>query len=343
MSKNIDSISEFLLHAGTDYRVFDMGRGIREIPSQQFLEIENGTRPAPYPRQQHQWTGITYWNQQLSEQRYIWFLKLPLDEQGKVVDAARRHFLELVVTALAESKQDVSQSLESTSKVHDNPYIFTPTQQQLADFNALSRRACGLPTGKDFAVSKQYLDTPHLLDWQKISVQGLSDCVHFGSNADWFNWLDNFSHKYPAPVQKHLLSGLENKPIDNQLANHIAELFSPEAGDTEFNLWCLRSLAQAEIAAPRVKVVTSLLSQEHVSQDTLIVIAGRHWSLLQEERLMMFLEHAAKASNSPDFFIGLFADLAQIPDIRTQVLAAIRNPKRSERLSTAIGWLFSQS
>ena len=55
---SIDTISEFLLHAGTDYRVFDMARGIRPLDSQSFLEIENGTVPAPYPRQQHIWFGV---------------------------------------------------------------------------------------------------------------------------------------------------------------------------------------------------------------------------------------------------------------------------------------------
>ena len=33
----INTISEFLLQAGTDYRVFDMARGIRQLESQLFL------------------------------------------------------------------------------------------------------------------------------------------------------------------------------------------------------------------------------------------------------------------------------------------------------------------
>ena len=64
MLQRIASISEFLLQAGTEYRVFDFGRGIRPLAEQQFLDIENGELPAPFPRQQHMWLGIVYWNKQ---------------------------------------------------------------------------------------------------------------------------------------------------------------------------------------------------------------------------------------------------------------------------------------
>ena len=57
MSANsINSISEFLLHAGTEYQVFDLGRRLEPTDSQTFLEIENGSAYAPYPRQQ-----LEYW------------------------------------------------------------------------------------------------------------------------------------------------------------------------------------------------------------------------------------------------------------------------------------------
>ncbi|WP_164084629.1 DUF3549 family protein [Alteromonas flava] len=342
LSKSINSISEFLLHAGTDYRVFDMGRGIRTLDSQDFLDIENAQRPAPYPRQQHFWVGITYWNQQLSEQQYIWFLKLPLDEQGRVVDAARKHFLELIITALTKEKSDPQQTLDATSKVHDNPYIFTPNQQVLADFNALSRRASGLHKGKDFEPAKQYLNAPQVIDWETITVQGIADCAHFCDTDEWLIWLDNLPNKYPEMVQKHLLCALENRAIDATLAKSIFALMNQQQADSEFALWCLRALTQTTEHDLRAQAVDRLLALPEQTQDRLIVIAGRHWQTLLDSRLMQFLEHTAKLSPEPPFFVSLFADLAQLPDIRAQVLNAIRNPNRSAQLSNAIGWLFQQ-
>ena len=72
MSANsINSISEFLLHAGTEYKVFDMGRRLTQLDAQSFLDIENGSAYAPYPRQQHAWFGIVFWNKQASTQHSL--------------------------------------------------------------------------------------------------------------------------------------------------------------------------------------------------------------------------------------------------------------------------------
>jgi hypothetical protein len=99
----INTISEFLLQAGTDYRAFDMARGIRPLESPLFLDIESAIVPAPYPRQQHAWFGILFFNKQMSIEHYIWFVKLPLDEQGLVIGAARQQFLQIVVEAMGQS------------------------------------------------------------------------------------------------------------------------------------------------------------------------------------------------------------------------------------------------
>ena len=123
----INTISEFLLQAGTEYRVFDMARAIRPIEAQLFLEIESGTVPAPYPRQQHAWFGILFFNKQMSNERYIWFVKLPLDEQGLVIGAARQQFLQIVVEALG---QTLDKQNNPNNQLPENPFTFVPNQQQ---------------------------------------------------------------------------------------------------------------------------------------------------------------------------------------------------------------------
>ena len=175
MSANgINSISEFLLHAGTEYQVFDLGRRLEPTDSQTFLEIENGSAYAPYPRQQHAWFGIVFWNKNASTQHYIWFVKLPLDEQGLVVAAARNHFLEIIVEALGQS---VAEDTENAQTLPDNPYSFVPNQSQLAQFNALVKRTLSQPLSEEAQKVEAYVQAPQLVDWQQISMQSVADFV----------------------------------------------------------------------------------------------------------------------------------------------------------------------
>ena len=156
MTVGISSISEFLLEAGTEYRVIDMGRTFHLLPEQTFLEIENGKIATQYPRQQYFWCGILFWNKKLSEQHYIWFLKFPLDENGKVVNAHRDQFLGIIVEALG------AQFVESEKQhqLPDNPYQFTPSQQQIADFNATAKFLLNVEKTEQHRAAEQYLTSP---------------------------------------------------------------------------------------------------------------------------------------------------------------------------------------
>ena len=150
----INTISEFLLQAGTDYRVFDMARGIRQLESQLFLEIERATLPAPFPRQQHAWFGILFFDKKMSHERYIWFVKLPLDEQGLVIAAAQQQFLQLVIEALG---QTLDKQNSTNNQLPENPFTFVPNQQQLADFNSIGRIELDIPLSEHLALVEQYL------------------------------------------------------------------------------------------------------------------------------------------------------------------------------------------
>lgn len=344
MSEHISSLSEFLLHAGTEYRVFDMGRCIRDLEPQEFLEIENAQRVAPFPRQQHAWFGIVYWNIQLSHQQYIWFLKLPLDEQGKVVDAARQHFLELVMTALAEQTQDADK-LEKASQTQQNPYVFTPNQQQLADFNARSKIACGAAAGNDYQIARQYMGSPQVVDWQQISLQGLADCVHFATQGELLGWLEQLPTAFPQTVQQHLLCALEDRTVSASVAEAVINLIKVEQIDSQPCLWALRAIAQIDDETIRNRLITQVVSAEGLSADALTVVVGRHWQALNESNMLKLLEHAAKIEESGNsgFFASLFADVAQLPETRAAALSVLRSPDRSQTLSVAIGTLFQQN
>ncbi|MEW9797649.1 DUF3549 family protein [Alteromonas sp. CYL-A6] len=341
---SIDSISEFLLTAGTEYRVFDMGRGIYPVPAQTFLEIENAASLPPHPRQQHAWYGLVFWNKQSSSQHYIWFIKLPLDEQGLVVSAARNHFLQIIVDALGSMLQPGEEDADHKRELPDNPYSFVPPQGQLAQFNALVRKHLGQPQVQGVSDVVAYIKAPALHQWETLPVQAIHDvAVRLDEdNAVTMSVVTNFGHFAP-DFQNALMTASENTTLPDALcALYLNKLDDP----LTVSLDALRGLTSRAASASLRHALGQLLSRpDALSLDTLSVIAGRHFVQFDDALTLQFLECTARADADLGYngalFAGLFSDLVQIPALRAMVLATLRSPDRSQTLAAAIGKLFS--
>ena len=329
----ITTISEFLLEAGTDYRIIDMGRAFRVIESQAFLDIENGVVLPQYPRQQMMWLGILFWNKNLSQQQYIWFVKLPLDEQGQLVTAQRDQFLQIILEALGT---EMLQSDEEKS-LPDNPFLFTPTQQQLADFNALSKALLNLPVGDYYHNAKNYIARPDIQDWQQVALQGISDVAfHLNKDHNQTHICQKFE-QYSEAVKSSLLSSLENVAISRDLSLFLlAELEKSSPSLPEYN-YLLRALSQSHQHEAIKTFLAKQLNAGSLTQDNLVVIAGRHWQCFADYALLTLL---MEQSVQLGIFTSLYADLVQIPMLRANLLKRIRDPERSELISQGLNQLF---
>lgn len=331
--QQISSISEFLIQAGTDYRIVDMGRAFRVLESQTFLDIENAKSAAPYPRQQQMWIGLVFWNKTLSEQRYIWFLKLPLDEQGMLVSANRDHFLQTIVDALG------TEFLENDDhELKDNPYTFTPTEQQMSDFNSFVRHLLQLPPSQYYQDAKNYMARPDLNNWKMLSKQGLSDVASaLAKDANAKHVVEGFAH-FPEEVKQPLCASLENYALPAPLEEFfLSQLLSANSSQSDKCL-CLRALSMVSAEVSAKSVDELLAASTTISTDMLVIIAGRHWQGLKEaDRALRFFECCA----AQNLFLPLYGDLVQIPAIRHSVLSVIRNPQRSETLAKQIQTLFN--
>ncbi|BDX07626.1 DUF3549 family protein [Planctobacterium marinum] len=332
----ISTISEFLLEAGTEYRIVDMGRGFKILDNQSFLEIENGLQQAPRPRQQMLWLGILFWNKSLSKQHFIWFIKLPLDERGNVVGAQRDQFLSIVIEALgSELLND-----DSDKSLPDNPFLFTPNQSQLADFNSYARVLLGLKPGQYYAAAKNYIARPDLNDWQEVALQGLSDII-FNLNLE-HNQQHIVQHfdSYAELVQTTLLASLENVTVPAELAEFLFGLLQKTRPEHKLFIPLLRALSQYSEKNKLRENLRALLENKLSSGDHLIVLAGRHWGLCEDyEFLTVFMEEAARLNLLP----ALYADLVQIPSLRDIMLRRLRDPQRSETLAQGINQLFGRA
>ena len=335
----INTISEFLLQAGTDYRVFDMARGIRILESQLFLDIENATEPAPYPRQQHAWFGILFFNKRMSSERYIWFVKLPLDEQGLVIGAARQQFLQIVVEALG---QTLNKQNNPNNQLPENPFTFVPSQQQLADFNSIGRVELDMPLSGHLGPVKQYLTSPEQHDWRVISLQGIADFTASLQQDKNKNLLLTQFLRLAPDMQYALCASLENHQIDEDISSLLINWYHQDTKNEKRLYSVLRGLCQSE-AKPVVNVFISLVlnSTNGQTSASLMLIAARHWRCMKEPAiLILYIEQLVICKD--EAFIGLYSDLVQIPEIRKPMLNVLRWPEKSSQLSQAIGQLFGQ-
>tara|TARA_R110002153_G_scaffold132519_1_gene281517 strand:- start:633 stop:1658 length:1026 start_codon:yes stop_codon:yes gene_type:complete len=333
----INTISEFLLHGGTDYRVFDMGRAIRPQSSQTFLDFELTHIPAPYPRQQHAWFGIIFINKGLSQEHYIWFVKLPLDEQGKLISAARNQFLQIVVEALGA---EMEKSKNAQAGLPENPFTFVPNQQQLASFNSITRHALALAPSQYFELTQQYLHSPQNIDWQQLSLQGIADLgARINEESIHRLLLQQFAF-LAAEVQRALCDSLENHPLDSALGEIIVSEWRKHPAENDFLLAMLRALSQCEDGDLITSVLLEVLSHdERISDNLLVLIAARHWQQLANQQIMSLFIHRLSQSDV-NLFGGLFRDLVQIPSCRDAMLNVLRWPTKEPALALRIKTLF---
>jgi hypothetical protein len=336
----INTISEFLLQAGTDYRVFDIARGIRPLESQGFLEIENATLPAPFPRQQHAWFGILFFNKQMNNQHYIWFVKLPLDEQGLVIGASRQQFLQIVIEALG---QTLDKQNNANNQLPENPFTFIPNQQQLADFNSIARVELALPLSEHLNLVEQYLAHPERHDWRAVPLQGIADFTASLQQSERRNLLLKQFLTLAPEMQYALCASLENHKIDEEISTLLINWYHKDPEDEKRLHSVLRALCQSQAKTAVNSLLSSVLNCANgQTSAALMLIAARHWQYLKELSILtLYAELLATCEN--DAFIGLYSDLVQIPEIREAMLGVLRWPEKSPQLTQAIGQLFGQN
>lgn len=359
---SISTLSEFLLQAQTQYIVFDLGRGIRKIDNQTFFEWENQQTPCQFPRQDNAWFCITFWNEKISDERYIWFIKLPLDEQGLMNSAALHQFLEIIVQALGKGLEHTE---NKKAQLPENPYVFIPSQQQLADCNAHIRKIFGTKP-RDISKARAYMQAP-LINinnnaWSTLTLQDLADYVICDGgpienlNESPLNIVSNQGiiaknlSLYAREVLNCLFASLESIEVELPLVKALID-FHKSTDDPTLASLCLRAMSYKPHA----------LSNEYLSQliannakknidnsiieldiETCVVISGRYWHLLKDTHLLLpFLHKVALLDPSFALFKGLYADLVKVPDTRKSLLSFIRHTERSTELSEAIGALFS--
>lgn len=341
----IDSINEFLRQAGFDYIVYDMGRRMVRLTPQQFNQFENGVIAYPAPLQQHAWLGLLGWQAQDKAHHFIWFLKLPLDELGKINPLARDELLHYLVNQLG---QRLLASQNNTDTATALPHGFTPGEESMAMFHAKAAQHLGQPPSRYYQHARDYLTGQQGYEqWAFVGMQGLADViVRLRQEDNEARLLQALPH-LPSQPFGQLCRFLEHEEISAELATAITQRIGTHAEvdiPREDLVASTRALSGCTDADIRQNWISRILNGPYATDiEILAAISGRCWKDLQDSDIcQLFLERLAVNSHQQNGFNALLMDVLAIPGMRDMVMQGLRNPSRSEELARALGQFFRQ-
>lgn len=340
----MQTLTEFLETAGAELRIIEMGRRVRRVPRDVFLAFERAERPWPWPLLRQAWFGLTLHPRGGGVEPHVWFLRLPLDELGCLVQAARDEFLQRLVEALGlDGRPPRPEALG-----RDNPHLFQPREERLAAFHARVARDLRRPASVHYRPLLHYLGGEAGWDaWQGLGLQGLADLAVRLDEEGNERLLAGAVPQLPAEFFAALGAALENGVVGATVAEALLaratrnlERAEPDAGAA---VAAVRAMAGARGRGLRNALLLRTLASPAARQpEVLAAIAGRCWEALEARDIRRpFLEALAANRSGQPFFNECLADLLYIPGVRDSLRAALRDPDRSPALAAAIGGLFS--
>jgi len=334
----VNGISDFLNQAGTQFKIFDMGRRIEEIKQADFLHFEQGEMPYPLPLQQQAWLGFLVWTEDKRSELVIWFLRFPLDAAGKLTKGIRDDFVLRLIN---------KDGTEAPQQDETNPYGFKPKQEHLASFHAKAAKQLGQPASSYYEHAKDYFaGKPGYDQWAFVGFQGIADLACRLDEENNSALIANAIENIPAPPFEALAQCLEHENIDTQLTRAIVTRINHEFEkneiDANFISLCIRALSNTQDQTQLELTLNKILAAEiGTHPEVLASISGRSWLALKNETTVnLFLEALANCSEGQAFFNLVIVDLINIPGMQESILNAVKSPGRSEKLSLAIGELF---
>jgi len=346
----LDTFSDLLQQADIRFVVFDLGRRITRISPQLFSRLELGKIPYPYPLQHHACLGLIGWQKDDKSKHFIWFVKLPLDELGLIEPVSRDEIVQYLVKQI-EQRFILEDDKQQTQQEGTLPHGFTPDEERMAVFHAKVSQLLGQPASKHYQHARDYLTGKQGYDqWAFLAIQGLADVTSRLDEENNQAILIAAMDKLPDVPFSLVCRLLEHESINDDLAEAILKRINHETTNTtsEYNqnelVAAIRGLSNQQNNEKRQEFLNNVLSGDSANNiEALAAIAGRCWEDLKLATLArLFLEALAKNDQGQNGFDHLLMDLLAIPGLREQIMTALRSPKRSAELASAMGQFFAR-
>lgn len=336
-NNHFSTLTELLEATGSRLRIYDMGRRIEKIDREQFMQFERNETTWPAPLSRHAWIALAL-EDNASAEPVIWFLKLPLDEQGKLVLAARDYIVQRLAEAWALNKASDTQTVADALK--DNPFVFKPREDRMAAFHARVSVDLKRPASSYYAHAQDYFDgKPGWHQWQFVGYQGIADLAARFDLDNNTNRLATAIPQLPAEPMVALCHCLENEKITHHLAAPLMHRLQAELARSPLNLALItalvRGLSRTSSSTHLQQMFTLVIGNKAAAHqiDMLAAIAGRAWQQLEDSAsAILFLQALAKNSAGESAFITIMKDLLAIPSLRKPLLAAAEEAEIDEKM-----------
>lgn len=344
----ITTLGQFLHRSSAHYRVFDMGRRVVKLSAKEFVGFEKAKIPYPYPLQKHALLGVVFWNPEHTNKQYVWFLKLPLDEQGLLIQAARDQFLVMLLDRVGECMLAAEDGKNIEGALKDSPYTFVPQEQKMAAFNAQVTKCLNMPASPFYDDALAYFTgVTDKNDWQALAMQGIADiAIRLANDGEetiqLIATLPNLP-EVPWNVFSHFLEHAEPVAgIVEVLAQRLSMELQEKEPDINQICACLRAASNSPVRGLVDSMVKRVLKHSCSRNiEVLATITGRVWRVLEQDFIcQMFLEQLARNDAGQEGFNQLIVDVLYLPGMRLHIMKALRSPQRSKELSLAVGKLF---
>jgi len=343
----ISTLFEFLGTVATLPMIFDMGRRVMPIPPEDFLQFEKTEIPYPLPLQQQAWIAFLLGSSEDTNERFVWFLRFPLDEQGKLVQAARDDFMHRLLEQIGENAEALKKGTVLEKAVEGNPYSFKPRDDRLAVFHAIASRLLGGEASGYLAHARGYFSGSLGWDqWPFVGYQGIADIAARVDASDNARVLATAVPVLPLRPLEALCHCLENAPMPVELSRALfdrgLEELDADQPDPRLITAVIRGISLSPDLSGRFldKLLATPSSRD---PDVLSAITAKSWESLTNASLAeSFLRQLADNSRGQEVFNICMTDLLFLPGMRKPLMKVLRDPDRTPALSQAMGEFFRQ-
>ena len=336
----INSLHDFFQRSGAVVRLYHLGRRVEPCALETLAAFEAGDLAWPAPWQGTARLAMVFRLGDMQDP-LIWFLALPLDEQGHLDPAPRDAFVQRLLETLGRSVQGLgrAEGAQIDNLMKDNPLAFNPSLPFQAVLHARASRDAGLPASEHLEPAEAYLTGQQAIDWRALGLQGLADLV-VRMDAATSRALAARLDALPGEVLVSLCYCLEHVDIDAELARALRRRGEAAGadGDIETFCACVRAMGGASTDEAGAWFDVLLDDPDACGPDLLAAMAGRGWHHLEDaERLPRFLTRLAETPGAD--FTAVARDLALIPRLRLPVLMTLREAEADSAIGRRLAGL----